>query len=92
MFKNIDEKLNMMRPGRFIFKDFIYLFLERGEGREKKRKRNINVLLLLMSPQLGTWPAVQACALNGNRPSDSLVHRLALNSLNHTSQGRKIHF
>ena len=32
---------------RFSFidflKDFIYLFLERGEGREKERERNINV-------------------------------------------------
>ena len=27
----------------FYFKDFIYLFLERGEGRKKKRERNINV-------------------------------------------------
>ena len=27
----------------FFFKDFIYLFLERGKGREKERERNINV-------------------------------------------------
>ena len=27
----------------FAFKDFIYLFLERGEGREKEMKRNISV-------------------------------------------------
>ena len=26
-----------------FFKDFIYLFLERGEGREKERERNTNV-------------------------------------------------
>ena len=26
-----------------FFKDFIYLFLERGEGREEERERNINV-------------------------------------------------
>ena len=35
-------------------KDFIYLVLERGKGREKKRERNINVWLLLMHPPLGT--------------------------------------
>ena len=35
-----------------FFKDFIYLFLERGEGRE----RNINVWLLLMHLALETWP------------------------------------
>ena len=29
------------------FKDFIYLFLNRGEGREKERERNINVWLPL---------------------------------------------
>ena len=27
----------------FCFNDFIYLFLERGEGREKERERNIDV-------------------------------------------------
>ena len=35
-----------------FLKDFIYLFLERGEGRE----RNINVWLPLIWPPLGTWP------------------------------------
>ena len=48
--------------GLFFFKDFIYLFLEREERREKERERNINVLPLAR-PQLGTWPATQACAL-----------------------------
>ena len=37
----------------FFKKDFIYLFLERGEGREKERERNINVWLPLTHPQLG---------------------------------------
>ena len=32
----------------FYFKDFIYLFLERGERREKERERNISVWLPLM--------------------------------------------
>ena len=27
----------------FFFKYFIYLFLDKGEGREKERKRNLNV-------------------------------------------------
>ena len=27
----------------FSFSDFIYLFSEKGEGREKEKKRNINV-------------------------------------------------
>ena len=47
-----------------IFKK-IYLFLERGEGRE----RNIEWLphwLPLVHPQLGNWPITQACAPTGN--------------------------
>ena len=32
------------------FMIFIFLFLERLEGREKERERNINVWLPLMSP------------------------------------------
>ena len=45
---------------------FINLFPEREEGREKERERNINVWLPLVLPQLGTWPAMQVCALTGN--------------------------
>ena len=44
--------------------------------------------LPLTRPQLGTWPATQACALTGNRTSNALVHRLMLNPLSHTSRGR----
>ena len=39
------------------------------------------------APTLGAQPATQACAPTGNRTSDPLVRRLALNPLNHTSQG-----
>ena len=53
-------------------KHFIYLFLERGEGREKKRERKISVWLPLVRPLLGTWPGTQACALTGNRTGKSL--------------------
>ena len=72
----------------FLFlKDFMYLFLERGEGREEERERNINVWLPLVHPLLGTWPATQAYALIGYRTSDPLVGRLALIPLSHTSRG-----
>ena len=76
----------------YFFKDFIYLFLEREEGREKERERNIDVYkryidqLPLVQPQLGTWPAAQTCALTGNRTGDLSVHRLVLNPLSLTSQ------
>ena len=43
-----------------FFKDFIYLLLERVEGREKERERNISVWLPFMWPLLGNWPATQA--------------------------------
>ena len=49
-------------------------------------EKNIKVWLPLVHPQVGTWPATQACALTGNRTSDPLVHRLALNPLSYTSQ------
>ena len=38
-----------------FFKDFIYLFLDRGEGREKERERNINVWLPLAHSAPGNW-------------------------------------
>ena len=70
-----------------FFKDFIYLFLERGERREKERERTVNVWLLLAHPQLGTKPATQACALPGKSTCNPLVHRPELNPLSYTSQG-----
>ena len=57
------------------------------EGREKERERNTNVWLPLACPQLGNWPATQACVLTGNQTTDPLVCRPALNPLSHTSQG-----
>ena len=72
----------------FLKKDFIYLFLEKGERWEKERERNINVWLPLTHPLLGTWPAAQACTLTRNRTGDPLVHRPTCNPLNHTTQGK----
>ena len=70
-----------------FLKDFISLFLEGGEKREKESTKNINVWLPLTCPALGTWPTTQACALTGNRTSNTLVLRSALNQLSHSSQG-----
>ena len=84
----MDAKLFLNLVVYFLFfKDFIYLFIDRGEGKEKERERNISVWLPLVRPVLGTWPAPQACALTGNRTSDPLVCRPVLNPLSHTSQG-----
>ena len=74
-------------------KDFIYLLLESGEGKEKERDRNINVWevhrisCLLHAPRLGTWPTTKACALTGNPTGDLSVCRAARNPLSHTIQG-----
>ena len=55
---------------------------------ERNVDHEINIdRLPLTRPQLGSWPATQACALPGNRTSDLLVRKLALNLLSHTSQG-----
>ena len=68
-------------------KKIIYLFLERGEGRE----RNINVRnihqLPLTRPQLGTWPATQACALTGNGTTNISLCGTMPSQLSHTGQG-----
>ena len=71
----------------FFFKDFIYLFLGKGEGRKKQRETNINVRLLLGCPLPGTLPATQACALTRNQTSNPLALRPTLNPLSPTSQG-----
>ena len=72
-------------------KKILFIFRE-GEGREKDRERNINVWLPLACPPLGTWPTTQACALTWIRTCDPLVHRPAINPLNHTSQGHVLYF
>ena len=43
--------------------------------------------LPLSRPHLGTWPATQAHALNGNRTGNLWVCRSVLSPLSHTSQG-----
>ena len=50
-------------------------------------ERNINVWLPLACPQLGTWPATQACVPTANQTGNPLVLRPALNPLSYTSQG-----
>ena len=55
-----------------LLKDFIYLFLDRGEMREKERERNINVWLPLTWPPLGAWPATQCVPWLGIEPETLL--------------------
>ena len=76
----------------FFFKGFIYLFLERGEGREKEREKNISVWLPLSSLAPGTQSATQACGPIRNWTSNPLVCRLALSPLSHTNKDSTFDF
>lgn len=50
------------------------------------KKRNINVWVPLVWPTTATWPATQACAVDGNGTADHVFHRPAHNPLSQTSQ------
>ena len=50
----------------FIFKDFIYLLLERGEGREEEKEKNINVWEI--------HPSVASCTPPNSRPGPQPRH------------------
>ena len=58
----------------FIFKDFIDLFLERGERRETERDRNINVQEKDRLAASLHVPTTQACALPGNQTGNTSPH------------------
>ena len=49
-------------------------------------EKNIN-RLSLTSPQLGTWPKTEACALFGNYTGVLSIHKPVLNPLSYTSHG-----
>ena len=76
----------------FFNKDFIYLFLERGEGKEKERERNIEVWLPLLCPQLGDLAHNQARALAGNQLVTLWFTSLHSNPRSCTSQDSFISF
>ena len=65
---------------------FIYLFLERGEGREGERERN-NSRLLLTCPQPGTWGTIEARALARNWTGNISVYGMMPIPLSHNRQG-----
>ena len=70
-----------------FFKVLFIYFLERGKGGRERGRETSMCCCLSRGLPLGTWPTTQACALTGNRTSNPLVHRAALNPLSHTSQG-----
>ena len=61
------QKANKKFIERLKKQNMLFILILKGrEGREEEMGRNINVWLLLMYPQLGTWPATQTCAPIGN--------------------------
>ena len=69
-----------------FFKDFIYLFLERGEGRKKERERNIDQLPLACAPTRDL-ACNQSCALIRNPTGEFHFARRHFNQLSHSGQG-----
>ena len=69
--RRLQFTLPLIRSHTLNFLKIIYLFiyLERREGREKERERNVNVWLPLARTKLETWPETQAHALTGNQTS-----------------------
>ena len=88
MLSIVGEILHRSSLFEYVLKNILFIDFQReGKGR-RKNERNINVWLPLMCSLLETCPTTQACSLTGNQTGDPLVHRLALNPLSHTSQGR----
>ena len=59
---------------------YLFTFRERGREREREGEKYQCVR------ETSIWPASQARVLTGNRTSNLLVCRPALNPLSHTSQ------
>ena len=59
-------------PRQSIFKDFIYLSLERGEGREKGKERNIDVREKHPAPASCMPPAEDLACNRGMCPDQEL--------------------
>ena len=72
----------------FFFKDFIYIFLERGKERNINVQEKHNLVASHMLPAR-SWPTTQACALTGNQTGDLSFLRPALNPLSHASQASR---
>ena len=53
LVSNLNTGILTLEFNSFKKKLFIYLFLERGEGREKRRERNINVWFASHVPPTG---------------------------------------
>ena len=81
-----------------IFKDFIYLFLEREEGTEKEVERNSTVPEITLigclshTPLTGDLARNPYMCLTGNKTGHLSVPRPVLNPLSYVSQGSSVFF
>ena len=72
----------------FPFKKRFYLFIFRERGRKGEREGEKHQCVVVSQvPPTGDLACNPGMCLTGNRTSNYLVHRLALNPLSHTSQG-----
>ena len=69
----------------------LFIFRERGKEGEKEGEKHQSVVASHVPPT-GDLAATQACALTGNRTSNTLVHRPVFNPLSYTSQGTGMNF
>ena len=53
----------------YIFKDFIYLYLQSGEGDKPQCEIETFISCFLHAPQLGTGPTTQALTQPGIEPA-----------------------
>ena len=72
----------------YFFKDFIYLFLERGREGEREGEKH-QCVVATHTPFTGDLAHNPGWALTGIRNSDPLVHRPGLKPLSHSSHGYK---
>ena len=71
-----------------FLKDFIYVILERGEGREKEGEKHQRVVASRAPPTGDLAHNPGMCPDWESNPLRFGSHRLALNPLSHTSQGQ----
>ena len=71
----------------YFLRLLIYLFLDRGEGREKEKKRNITVWLPLAYPAPGNLACNSGVCPDWESNQEPFGWQAGAQSLRHTSQG-----
>ena len=87
MVKHLTLRTNKFSTYKFL-KDFIYLFIFRGEGREKRKRGKEKHQCVIASHATPTGDLAHNSGMCPEREStdDPLVLRPALSPLSHTSQ------